>query len=97
MMKAPSNLAAPPAAAPAAGPMPGMPQMGINPAMPQQPAMPQMSYAPPPMPQMAPPQVTVPPVTVAAPKSSNTLLIVIFCLLAFLAGAIVVYLLVRPK
>jgi len=56
-----------------------------------------VSYAPPPMPQMAPPQVTVPPVTVPAPKSSNTLLIVIFCLLAFLAGAIVVYLLVRPK
>jgi hypothetical protein len=78
-------------------PPPQMPQMGMNPAMPQQPGMPQVSYAPPPMPQVAPPQVTVPPVTVAAPKSSNTLLIVIFCLLAFLAGAIVVYLLVRPK
>ena len=78
-------------------PQPQMPQIGMNPAMPQQPAMPQVSYAPPPMPQMAAPPVTVPPLTVAAPKSSNTLLIVIFCLLAFLAGAIVVYLLVRPK
>jgi hypothetical protein len=77
--------------------MPAMPQMGMNPAMPRQPAMPQMSYAPPPMPQMAPPQVMVPQVAAPAPKSSNTLLIVIFCLLAFLAGAIVVYLLVRPK
>jgi hypothetical protein len=71
--------------------------MGMNPAMPQRPAMPQMSYAPPPIPQMAPPQMPNPPVAVPAPKSSNTLLIVIFCLLAFLAGAIVVYLLVRPK
>jgi hypothetical protein len=72
----------------------GIPQM---PAMPQQPVMPQMAYAPPPMPQMAPPQAMVPPATVPAPKSSNTLLIAIFCLLAFLAGAIVVYLLVRPR
>jgi hypothetical protein len=78
-------------------PQPQMPQMGMNPAMPPQPGMPQVSYAPPPMPQVTPPQVTVPPVAVAAPKSSNTLLIVIFCLLAFLAGAIVVYLLVKPK
>jgi len=95
MISVPSNLAAPPAAAP----MPGMPRMGIPqmPAIPQQPVMPQMAYAPPPMPQMAPPQAMVPPATVPAPKSSNTLLIAIFCLLAFLAGAIVVYLLVRPR
>jgi hypothetical protein len=78
-------------------PPPQMPQMGMNPVMPQHPGMPQVYMPPPPMPQMAAPQVTVPPVTVAAPKSSNTLLIVIFCLLAFLAGAIVVYLLVKPK
>ena len=77
--------------------MPGMPQMGVNAAMPQQPAMPQVYFTPPVVPQVAPPQVIVPPVTAPAPKSSNTLLIVIFCLLAFLAGAIVVYLLVRPR
>jgi hypothetical protein len=70
--------------------MQGMPQMPYlqPPAMPQQPVLPQMAY-------MAPPQVTVPPVAAPAGKSSNTLLIVIFCLLAFLAGGIVVYLLVR--
>ena len=76
----------------------GMPQMPYMqpPAMPQQPATPQMPYMPQmAIPQMAPPQVKAPPVTVPAAKSSNTLLIVIFCLLAFLAGGIVVYLLVR--
>ena len=88
MMSAPSNLAPPPAAAPPAAQMPGMPQMG----------MPQMPYMQPPaMPHVAPPQVTIAPVSAPAAKSSNTLLIVIFCLLAFLAGGIVVYLLVRPK
>jgi len=83
--------------------MPGMPQVGMpqmpympQPSMPQQPAMPQMPYMPQPaMPQMAPPQVTIAPVAAPAVKSSNTLLIVIFCLLAFLVGGIVVYLLVR--
>jgi hypothetical protein len=82
--------------------MPWMPQMGMPqmpyvqpPAMPQHPAMPQMAYTPPAMPQMAPPQVTLPPVAAPANKTSNTLLIVIFCLLAFLAGGIVVYLMVR--
>jgi hypothetical protein len=50
------------------------------------------SMQPPAMPQMAPPQSTVP---APASKPSNTLLIVIFCLLAFLAGGIVVYLLTR--
>jgi hypothetical protein len=77
---------------------PVMPQMPYppQPMMPPQPAMPQMPYmAPPVMPQMAPVQVTVPPVSAPAGKSSNTLLIVIFCLLAFLAGGIVVYLLAR--
>ena len=81
-------------------PQMGMPQMPYMqpPAMPQQPATPQMPYMPQmAMPQMAPPQVTVQPVPAPAVKSSNTLLIVIFCLLAFLAGGIVVYLLVRPK
>jgi hypothetical protein len=83
--------------------MPGMPQMGMpqmpympQPPMPQPPAMPQMPYAQPPaMPQMAPPRVTIPPPSTPAGKSSHTLLIVIFCLLAFLAGGIVVYLLAR--
>jgi hypothetical protein len=85
--------------------MPGMPQMGMPqmpymqpPAMPQQPARPQMPYMqPPPIPQMAPPQVTIAPVAAPVVKSTNTLLIVIFCLLAFLAGGIIVYLLARPK
>ena len=103
MMSVPSNLAppppvAPPAAAPPAGQMPGMPRMGMPPmpytqppAMPQQPAMPRMPH----MPQMAPSQAPAPPVSASLGKSPNTLLIVIFCLLAFLAGGIVVYLLVR--
>ena len=77
----------------------GMPQVYMpSPSLPQQPAMPQMPYMQPPaMPYVAPPQVMIAPVSVPAPKSSNTLLIVIFCLLAFLAGGIIVYLLVRPK
>ena len=75
-----------------------MPQMGMAPpAMPQQPAMPQMAYTPPALPPMAPPQVTVPPVAAPAGISSNTLLMVIFCLLAFLVGGIIVYLLMKPK
>jgi hypothetical protein len=85
-------------------PQVGMPQVYMpQPQIPYvaQPATPQMPYvAQPPMPQMpyvTPPQVVVPAVAVPAPKSSNTLLIVIFCLLAFLAGAIIVYLLVRPR
>ena len=61
----------------------------------QVPAMPQMSYAPPAIPQAAPPQMPAPPVAAPVIKSSNTLLIVIFCLLAFLAGGVLVYLLVR--
>jgi hypothetical protein len=54
-----------------------------------------MSYAPPAIPQAAAPQMPAPPVSAPAIKSSNTLLIVIFCLLAFLAGGLVVYLFVR--
>jgi len=79
-------------------PQMGMPQMPYvpQPSMPQQPAMPRMPHMQPPaMPYVAPPQVTIAPVSAPAVKSSNTLLIVIFCLLAFLAGMIVVYLLVR--
>ena len=68
-------------------PQPPMPQ---QPAVPRMPNMPQMA-----MPQVAPPHVTIPPRSTPVGKSSNTLLIVIFCLLAFLAGGIVVYLLVR--
>jgi hypothetical protein len=41
------------------------------------------------------PQVASPPVAAPAGKSVNMLLIVIFCLLAFLAGGVVVYLVVR--
>jgi hypothetical protein len=55
-----------------------------------------MPSAPPPP---AVPQVAAPPVAaptgVPAGKSANMLLIVIFCLLAFLAGGVVVYLIVR--
>jgi hypothetical protein len=77
--------------------MSGMPQMPYvqPPAISQQPVMPQMAYTPPQIPQMAPPQVTVPPVSGPAGAPTNILLIVIFCLLAFLAGGIIVYLLVR--
>ena len=78
----------------------GMPQMPYMqpPAVPQQPVMPQMPYmAAPPMPQMAPPQVNMAPLPAPAAKSSNILLIAIFCLLTFLAGGFIVYLLVRPK
>lgn len=71
--------------------MPQMPQMPMG--MPQPPAMPPMPQAP------QAPQVAMPQLAVGAPArgagSSNTLLIVIFCLLAFLAGGIVVYLLAR--
>jgi hypothetical protein len=78
----------------------GMPQMPYMqpPAMPQQPVMPQMPYmAAPQMPQMAPPQVAMAPVPAPAAKSPNLLLIAIFCLLMFLAGGFIVYLLVKPK
>jgi hypothetical protein len=83
--------------------MPGMPQMPYmqQPAMPQmpymqQPAAPQMPYVPQPViPQVTPPQVVVAPVQAPASSSTNVVLIAIFCLLAFLAGGIVVYLLVR--
>ena len=63
------------------------PQVNMQPPQMQAPQMPQMQ-----MPQ-AP---AAPQLTAAAPKAStNTLLIVIFCLLAFLAGGMVVYLLAR--
>jgi hypothetical protein len=70
----------------------GMPQMPYM----QPPAAPQMPYIPQPvMPQVTPPQVVAPPVQAPARNPANVLLIVIFCLLAFLAGGIVVYLLAR--
>jgi hypothetical protein len=47
------------------------------------------------MPQTAPPQIPAPPASAPVNKSSNTLLIAIFCLLAFLAGGLLVYLLVK--
>ena len=78
--------------------MPGTPQMGMPP-MPymQQPTAPQMPYIPQPvMPQAPPPQVVpAAPVKAHASNSANFVLIAIFCLLAFLAGGIVVYLLAR--
>jgi hypothetical protein len=56
--------------------------------------MPQMAPASVSMP-AAPPAPAMPQVTPPAGKSVNMLLIVIFCLLAFLAGGVVVYLVVR--
>ena len=64
-------------------------------------AKPQMpAVAPPAMPKVEAPKVAAP--VIAAPaigapagQSSNVLLIVIFCLLAFLAGGVVVYLLMK--
>ncbi len=91
MISTPSNLGSLPGAIPPAAPISGMPQMGA-PSVPMPPA-PQ----PPAMPQVAPPPVAVPaaPAGVSAGKSPNIVLIVIFCLLAFLAGGVVVYLVVR--
>src|SRR5439155_19972094 len=88
MISAPSNLGPLPGAMPPAAPISGMPQMGspsvLKPSAPPLPAMPQV----------APPPVAAP-AGVPAGKSPNMLLIVIFCLLAFLAGGVVVYLMVR--
>lgn len=87
---------APPPPAPGASPfqMPPMPQV---PLMPQAPPMPQM----PPMPQAQPmPQFQAPPAPalqappVKAP-TSNMLLIAIFCVLAFLAGVVVMLLVMK--
>ncbi len=91
MISTPANLAPPPGGVPPAAPIPGMPPMGFaGVPMPTAPA-------PPPMPQVAAPALPAPapPAGVSAGKSANILLIVIFCLLAFLAGGVVVYLIVR--
>jgi hypothetical protein len=64
-------------------------------SLPQPPAIPQMAYTPPAMPQMAPPRVPTPPAAVPTGKASNTVLIAIFCLLAFLAGGLLVFLLMH--
>ncbi len=73
-----------------------MPQVSYQP-----PQAPQVSYQPPQMPVFTPPVVPQPVVpqpaaTVKAP-STNLVLIAIGILLAFLAGGLIVYLLVRPK
>ena len=73
---------------------PAMPQVSYTPPVTPQMAPPQVSYTPPVLPQMAPPQVTVPPVP-GPTGTSNVLLIAIFCLLAFLVGGFLVYLLVK--
>jgi hypothetical protein len=71
--------------------MPQMPQMPVAPQMPQMPVMPQA----PPMPQFQAPQA--PPVQAPPAKApaSNTLLIAIFCVLAFLAGVVVMVLVMK--
>ena len=53
------------------------------------------AVAPPAMPKVEAPKVAAPAVSAPAGQSSNILLIVIFCLLAFLAGGVVVYLLTQ--
>jgi len=70
-----------------------MPQFNMpSPSLPPPPAKPQMpAVAPPAMPQVSPPQMPAAP----AAKSSNILVIVIFCLLAFLVGGVLVYLVMR--
>lgn len=68
-----------------------MPQMPPAPQMPQMPPMPQA----PPMPQFQMPQappVQAPPVKAPA---SNILLIAIFCVLAFIAGIVVMVLVMK--
>jgi hypothetical protein len=74
-----------------------MPQLSVQkPSLPPLPAKPQIpAMAAPAIPQIAPPKVTAPPVSAPAAESLNVLLVVIFCLLAFLAGGVVVYLLMR--
>jgi hypothetical protein len=74
---------------------PQMPQASYQPPQMsyQAPQAPQVSYQPPQMPQPAIPQPAVP----AKPPANNMVLIAIGILLAFLAGGIIVYLLVRPK
>jgi hypothetical protein len=76
---------------PAAAASSAKPQVG-SPGV-QKPATP----PPPELPQVAPPPVAAPAAPAAAPAapSTNILLIAIFCLLAFLVGGVVVYLLMR--
>jgi hypothetical protein len=71
-----------------------MPQFNMpSPSLPPPPAKPQMpAVAPPAMPQVSPPQM---PAAAPAAKSSNILVIVIFCLLAFLVGGVLVYVVMR--
>jgi hypothetical protein len=53
------------------------------------------AVAPPAMPKMEAPKVAAPSIAAPAGASTNILLVVIFCLLAFLAGGVVVYLVMR--
>jgi hypothetical protein len=105
MMSTPSNVAPPvaPQTTPGGAPQipqmlqPGMPQMPQPPYVPQ-PVIPQPNVQQPylPQPVIPQPQIARPQPAAPAPApSSNLLLIVIFCLLAFLVGGFVVYLLVR--
>ena len=74
--------------------MPAMPQMPIAPQMPQMPAMPQIPQAPQ-MPQFQMPQAPQMQAPPAKAPSSNTLLIAIFCVLAFIAGLVVMVVLTK--
>jgi hypothetical protein len=64
----------------------GMP----SPSLPPAPAMPKVEA-----PKVEAPKVAAPTVAAPAGQPSNILLIVIFCLVAFLAGGVVVYLLLK--
>jgi WAS/WASL-interacting protein len=71
--------------------MPQMPQMPAAPQMPQMPPMPQA----PPMPQFQTPQPPSVQAPAAKAPASNTLLIAIFCVLAFIAGVVVMVLVMK--
>jgi len=100
MMQAqsPQNLHGAPMAPP---PGPGLGQFGVPQFNPPQ--APQMQYAPPPMPQYTPPQMAftpppVPQMPAPAPPAKapiNWLLIAIIGLVMFIAGAVIVLLLVK--
>ena len=70
----------------------GMP----SPSLPPRPPEPQMpAVAPPAMPKVEAPKLAAPTVATPGGQPSNILLILIFCVLAFLAGGVVVYLLMK--
>ncbi len=95
MMSAPAGLFAPPSAPPAPQPPPA--RVGLNlPPMPQANIPQPPQFAAPQAPAFAVPRPPMPqpPAPVKAPPA-NALLTAIFCLLSFLLGALVMFLLRR--